>query len=127
MSRKLRKHFELFLPDLVQTLVVVGEDLLYPVDKLHLEHCFQLTEVVLLATSDCARQPVRLLLPSSLEYLQVQAQTGDDWTKVFDWRCLETCTNLEALTLPDVDDWYLSEHASAVQLLCKGCQALACS
>ena len=108
--------FELLLPPLMQTFVFTGSYLLKPTSKLFMKDCKHLTKLVLRTRIQyeafswhCHNElPV---LPSTLLHLELDA---NDWIKQCDWHCLDACSNLERLTLPNRS--YVSGDASSAQL-----------
>ena len=114
--RQGRQNPELFLPGDLLSLHVVGGVIFYPGDVPPLELCNCLTSLVIGIDSVVLRVPGKLSLPSSLRHLEVHALEGDEagWTEFFDWRCLDGCSHLESMLVPNKA--FLSEHAGAVQL-----------
>ena len=114
--RQGRQKAEMLLPGVLLSLRVVGGDMFYPVDMPKLDLCNCLTSLVIGNDSFSLRVPGKPSLPSSLKHLEVHALEGDEanWTEHFDWRCLDGCSHLESMVVPNKA--FLSEHAGAVQL-----------
>lgn len=107
---------ELCLPGDLLSLHVVGGAIFCPGDVPTLELCNCLTSLVIGIDSAILRVPGKPSLSSSLRHLEVLAFEGDeaDWTEYFDWRCLDGCSDLESMVVPNKA--FLSELPGAVQL-----------
>ena len=94
--RQGRTKFELTLPDVLQSLRLVGGAIFYPVNMPKLDRCSQLTSLVTGNESVCLHVPLKPSLPSSLKRLEVRASdektnglstlTGAAWMHVFTWK-----------------------------------------
>ena len=115
-SRQGRQNSELCLPGDLLSLHIVGGVIFYPGDVPALELCNCLTSLVIGIDSIILRVPGKPSLPSSLRHLEIHALEGDEagWTEYFDRRCLDGCSHLESMVVPNKA--FLSEHAGAVQL-----------
>lgn len=110
-----RTCIEATFPTSLQSLAyITGNELFYATHGLQLEHCCQLTELVMCAGLPKRWRAFKPILPSGLRHLVVKQYNEESWVDVYDWRCLSSCINLERLTLPRHKG--LSKRRSAVQL-----------